>query len=144
MPEKNNISGLMLKNHRKIEKLFAVFSNSLKDSPKSENQTFNKFQAEAQRHFGVEEETIFKYCRALKGGVFATIPKLITEHDTILEILNDIKNKLVDKRSISLGKIKKLLIRHKYCEDRFLYPQLDQCLNKNQKNSILKKLKRHI
>lgn len=142
MPEKKTISELMLKNHRNIEKRFAAFNDSLERNFKSVNKTFNKFRIEAQKHFRIEEEAIFRVCHGLSGEMFTVLPNLIKEHDIILELVNDIENNLGVKKSVSLLKIKKLLTRHKYCEDRFLYPQLDKCLTKSQKDSIVRNLKK--
>jgi hemerythrin superfamily protein len=143
MVKKENITGLMLKSHCKLEVLLKNFKVGTDKDVDSISDNFEEFAKELKNHLFVEEEAIFKFIGPMRNEEYQEIiPDLISEHNLLLEKLSDLKEKIVEGNDIDITNFEKLLVQHKNYEEEFFYPQLEEKLEESQKEKIIKKVKK--
>jgi iron-sulfur cluster repair protein YtfE (RIC family) len=138
----HKLSNLLGGDHYRIEALFNKLAKyNIEKKHKEIVDSFNILKHELLKHFKIEEEVIFKVIKRKQLESYDFIPKLIMEHDQILEVLNDFQNNLAVNNDINTNKLRSLLFKHKKFEDKTFYPKLDQELTQNQDKLIKLKLK---
>jgi len=140
---KETIIGLMVDSHNRLEGFLEKFKLGVEDDLQSADNDFEKFKEELKSHLSVEEEAIFKLIKPVEEeGYYEVIPDLIEEHNLLLEMLNDLGNKLATDREIDVSKFEKVLIQHKKTEEEYFYPQLENKIEEGQKQEIINKIKK--
>ena len=140
MKNPNEISNLMVEHHALIEALLVVFKDSLGKDIKYTENSFDEFMWEFEKHIFIEEKAIFKFCASLESEICKITQNLVKEHDKMLEMLNEVKNDLVTKNQADISKFQELLVSHREIEEKDLYPDLDQMLDKAQKEMIVARI----
>jgi hemerythrin-like domain-containing protein len=140
---KETIIGLMVDSHNRLEGFLEKFKLGVEDDLQSADNDFEKFKEELKSHLSIEEEAIFKLIKPVEEeGYYEVIPDLIEEHNLLLEMLNDLGNKLATDREIDVSKFEKVLIQHKKTEEEYFYPQLENKIEEGQKQEIINKIKK--
>lgn len=136
----------MVEQHCLLERLLSKFEKGIKQDYKIMIDIFDEFKWEIEKHLFIEEKAIFRFLSPIKEkNYYDVIPNLINEHNSLLEMLNEIENGLTSKDindiSKSISDFKELLGKHKEFEEEKFYPDLDRDLNESQKENIAKKIK---
>ncbi len=94
MRNSNTILEIMLGDHALIELLLINFKDNLSKDIELVKKLFYEFRWELEKHIFVEEKVIFKFCDLPASEMCKTVQDLTEEHDKMLEMLNEIRNKL--------------------------------------------------
>jgi hemerythrin-like domain-containing protein len=145
MPLEKTITDLMIEEHFLLERLLNKLEEALKEEYKTSVDLLGEFKREFSRHIATEEDAVFKFFNPREeSDYYDVVPKLVKEHNTILEMLNDTENRLAtaDIAEISEGysNFKKLLLAHKEFEEKEFYPEMDRNLNAVQKEEVREKI----
>lgn len=136
----------MLEQHCLLEGLINKVEENLGKDYKFIIDVFDELKWEFEKHIFIEEKAIFKFFNPTKEeNYYDTVPNLIKEHNSLLEIMNEIEDDLAikDIKDITedMAEFKNLLIKHKEFEEKTFYPDLEKRLNEIQKENIIKKIK---
>jgi len=137
MKNSNTILEIMLGDHALIETLLIAFKDSLGKSVELTEELFDKFRWELEKHIFVEEKVIFRLCNLPKPELCKVVQDLTKDHDTMLEMLNEVQNDIVTKNETNISKFQELLADHRKTEEEILYPMLDQQLSEKEKEMII-------
>lgn len=132
----NSILEVMIKDHKKI-------INLLDDVEKNRHLDFDvfcKFKWHLEKHLFVEEKAIFNSPQIGNGIEEKILKKLSNEHTVIIELLDKILRDSFPKGNLNFHKLKHLLAKHRKFEENEIYPKIDEKLNENEKNEIIKKI----
>ena len=140
MKNSNTILEIMIGNHTLIETLLLDFKDNLEKDVKLTEESFDKFRWELEKHIFVEEKVIFKFCDLPESEICKTAQDLVKDHDTMLEMLNEVKNDLVFNNKVDISNFQELLTNHRNIEEKILYPKLDQQLGETQKEIIIARI----
>jgi hemerythrin-like domain-containing protein len=142
MSKSAKILSLMIKDHCKIEELINDLEEKNKKDFDSMSKSFNRFEWKLEKHIFIEEKAIFtsyKPDNVIEG--FKMLPELTNQHNFILNTINNWRDDLRKKRSISnIYSFKEFLIKHKTYEEKEVYPKLDQSLSEHEKKHIIAKI----
>jgi len=146
MKIEKTITDLMIEDHCRLERLLSKIEENVGQDYELMIDVFDEFKWELEKHLFIEEKAIFKFFNPQKEkNYYDVVPNLIGEHNTFLEILNELENDLTSKgvNSISLdaSDFKKLLKKHKKFEEEEFYPDLEKDLTESQRKNIIKKIK---
>ena len=137
-----SILALMIRDHCKIEELINDLEEKTKGDFESMVKSFNKFEWELEKHIFTEEKAIFTSYNpqnVLEG--YKMLPELTTQHNFIVNKLNNWRDDVRKKRRISdVYGFKEYIIKHKNYEEKNVYPKLDQALSEEEKRHILAKI----
>lgn len=137
-----SILSLMMKDHCKIEELINDLEEKTKGDFESMVKSFNKFEWELEKHIFTEEKAIFTSYNpqnVLEG--YKMLPELTTQHNFIINKLNNWRDDVRKKRMISdVYSFKEYIIKHKNYEEKNVYPKLDQALSEEEKRHIVAKI----
>lgn len=139
MSKSEKILHLMKGHHDLIEALFEEFQKGVEERKEVEDLLEN-FRWELQKHFLVEEEVVFRICDSLESNICEIIPKLNTDHDVMLSLLNRMEETLPNVKGKDVSKFERLLASHKKMEEESLYSELDKKLNKKQKEIMIARI----
>ncbi len=145
MSLEKTITDLMTEEHFILERLLTKLEEGLEQDYEISVELLGEFKSEFSKHISIEENTVFKFFNPDKeNDYYDVVPKLVREHNMLLEMLNDTENRLATKgiEEISAGysNFKKLLLNHKRFEEKRFYPELDKNLSASQKKSIMDKI----
>jgi hemerythrin superfamily protein len=129
-----SILALMINDHCKIEDLVDNLEKKSKDDFDSMKKVFNNFEWELEKHIFIEEKAIFT-------SGYKMLPKLTNQHNYLLNILNNWRKDIQNKRMITnVYSFKEFLINHKNFEEEQVYPKLDEALPEEEKEHIVAKI----
>jgi len=138
-----NIPALMVKDHCKIEALLTDLEKAVEQDYSMMLKSFTTFEWELEKHIFIEEKAIFTSYHpdnVVEG--YKMLPELTKQHNEILNRLNIMRKQLRSRQKITdISGFKTLLIGHKSFEESEVYPQLDQALNEEQKQTIITKIR---
>ena len=135
------IADIMLKDHKKIIDLLINFERKIDKDIKTTMKAFDKFEWNLEKHIFVEEKVIFlSFEQEYESESYDMIPKLMKDHNEILNQLKSIKKSIKKQKSIDFQEFKEILINHKNFENEKVYPQFDQELNKSSKKVIINRI----
>jgi hypothetical protein len=137
MPEQ--IEKLMLKEHKKLNKLLDDLERDLHDYEKTK-RNFNCFKWNVEKHFFVEEKVIFDMFVDISGQETNDIFHLLQDHVKIMGMLKILEQRLKRKIKPFLHELKQTLITHRNFEDEDFYPMLDERLSKIQKKFVCERV----
>jgi hemerythrin superfamily protein len=142
MTESNNITGLMIKDHCKIEKLLEDLETCIDKDKPIMNKSFYKFEWGLEKHIFTEEKAIFTlYNPEDVTEGYKMLPALTQQHNVILNKLNNMRTDVRNNKKIrELYEFKEFLIKHKTFEEREVYPKLDESLDEKQKKLIVDRI----
>lgn len=134
------IENLMLKEHKRLNKLIDELEEHLEDYEKTK-KNFSKFKWNLEKHFFVEEKVIFDSFGRIDGIETNNIFHLLEDHVKIMNIIRMLEKHLSEKIKPNLEELKTKLIIHKDFEDEYFYPSLDEKLSLEQKKIISERIK---
>jgi hemerythrin superfamily protein len=137
MRNSNTILEMMLGDHALIESFLINFKDNLSKGIELVEKSFDEFNWALEKHMFVEEKVMFKFCDSLTSEICKIVQGLTKDHDSMLEMLNEIRNMLVINKEIDISNFQEFLMDHKRIEETTLYPKLDQILNKEQKEIMI-------
>ena len=145
MPLEKTITDLMVEEHFLLERLLAKLEEALREGYETSVDLLGEFKREFNRHISVEENAVFKFFNPEEeSDYYEVVPKLVKEHNTILEMLNDTENRLatggIKEISEGYSNFKKLLMSHREFEEKRFYPEMDKNLSATQKKEIREKI----
>jgi hemerythrin-like domain-containing protein len=142
MNGETSILKLMSRDHNKIEGLLNKLEEATKEDFESMVKAFNKFEWELEKHIFTEEKAIFTSYNpedVIEG--YKMLPELTKQHNYIINTLNNWRDDIRKKRTLSdVYSFKEFIIKHKDFEEQKVYPQLDEGLNEEQKGIIVTKI----
>jgi hemerythrin-like domain-containing protein len=142
MNGETSILKLMSRDHNKIEGLLNKLEEATKEDFESMVKAFNKFEWELEKHIFTEEKAIFTSYNpedVIEG--YKMLPELTKQHNYIINTLNNWRDDIRKKRTLSdVYSFKEFIIKHKDFEEQKVYPQLDEGLNEEQKRIIVTKI----
>ena len=137
-----SILKLMTRDHYKIEGLINKLEEAAKEDFESMAKAFNKFEWELEKHIFTEEKAIFTSYNpedVIEG--YKMLPELTKQHNYIINTLNNWREDIRKKRTLSdVYSLKEFIIRHKDFEEEKVYPQLDEGLSEEEKKKIIAKI----
>ena len=142
MAETYSLLQVMVRDHRKIEKLLDTFEEHTKGEYDAMVASFNTFAWELEKHVFVEEKAIFTayHPEDVVYG-YKMLPELTKQHNVILNKLEvmrkDIRNRRVMKDVYGFGEF---LRKHRAFEEEHVYPKLDQALTEQQKKHVIDRI----
>lgn len=140
MQNSNEISEIMLGHHALINLLLLTFKEALGKNDESADRLFDEFRWELDKHIFVEERVVFKFCESKESEICGIIKGLVKEHDTMLVMLNEVKNNLMTKSRADTQRFEELLIAHRRVEEEKLYPLIDKTLSRTEKEAIIARI----
>jgi len=142
MNGETSILKLMTRDHYKIEGLITKLEEAIKEDFESMAKAFNKFEWELEKHIFTEEKAIFTSYNpedVIEG--YKMLPELTKQHNYIINTLNNWRDDIRKKRTLSdLSSLKEFIIKHKDFEEQKVYPRVDEGLNEEQKRKIVAKI----
>ena len=131
----------MDRDHRYLMKLLDDFEKSLVKDKKTIMSAFNEFVWGFEKHLFTEEKVLFiSYDPEDKKEGYVFVPKLISDHNKLLDRLKTIKKNLKHNKVFDFNGFKELLLEHKNFEDESVYPVFDQELDESEKEIIVKRI----
>jgi hypothetical protein len=140
MQETSKITNLMLKDHLRLLSIL----HKLETSEEFEEKTkiFTKLKEDIEKHFFIEEKTIFSdfSVRKDESAVYNLFLELAKQHTNILNLLESINKDLKNNISPNSLSIRDNLISHQRFEEKLIYPKFDKELDDNQKEMIFARI----
>ncbi len=123
----------MAQDHRDCDLLFAKAENAAsKDDWDTARQAFNEFLQAMERHFGIEEQTLFPAFEQETGVLTGPTEMMRMEHEQMRTLFAEMKDAMEQQSSDDyLGAAETLLImmqQHNMKEEQILYNMMDQRL----------------
>jgi hemerythrin-like domain-containing protein len=132
----------MVKDHCKIENLMNNLETSIEEESSTISEAFNKFEWNLEQHIFVEEKAIFTSYNPddiIEG--YKMLPELTKQHNILLNKLNVMRKNIRTKRRISdVSGFKEFLKKHREYEEQYVYPNLNESLNEQEKRMIVDRI----
>jgi len=139
-----DIAPIIKEEHAKLSKQWAKFIEEYQKDVVKSGLVLEQFKWNLQKHFQMEELSIYELSESIKGNEVGTIFDLMADHGAILALLAEIEKKLNEEVKGKIQEFREALDKHEQFEDNNFYPLLDSYLNENQKASIIIKIKSKI
>jgi hemerythrin superfamily protein len=138
----NDILPLMIKDHRKIDKLLKKLEETIGKDYEIIRESFNKFEWELEKHLFTEEKAIFTlYNPKDVSEGYKMLPELTKQHNYIINFLNNWRKDIRNKNKIEgFYEFKHFITNHRLFEEKEVYPKLDQSLDESQKKQIINRI----
>lgn len=138
----SNIVDLMLKDHLRLLSLLTRLERTDEKDVNLKYKKFETFKWEVEKHFFLEEKTIFSKFATKKEEVktYNLYIELVKQHEKILNLLDEIKKQIMQGFKPDIINIRDLLINHQKFEENLIYPKLDEELDENEKIKILNRV----
>lgn len=135
MPVRN----IMIQEHQRLNSMLDELEWSLSKNSTNIKELFNKFKANLEKHFYIEEKIIFDIAVNMKQEDVETNFDLMTEHGEIISELKKVENDLNMNNVLDITELKDKLMKHTNFEDLFFYPRLQEKLSEQQTAFIIDK-----
>jgi len=135
MPVRN----IMIQEHQRLNSMLDELEWSLSKNSTNIKELFDKFKANLEKHFYIEEKIIFDIAVNMKQEDVETNFDLMTEHGEIISELKKVENDLNMNNMPDITELKDKLIKHTNFEDLFFYPRLQEKLSEQQTAFIIDK-----
>ena len=123
---KSVILDVMMRDHERI----LVLLNAVKTARLNEMvERFDAFDWYLKKHMFVEEKVVFESFNQVITDGYEVIPRLVDEHNRLLDMVRGFQTKVEDGEQVDFGKFEALLFSHKDFEEMSVYPRLDQELS---------------
>ena len=129
----------MLEEHKRIHKFLEEFSRCQKGDLNKFREIFSRFIWNLEKHFFLEEKAIFNVFEITDGTDVSDIFDLIQEHGEILEETKRVKKIMSKNCCPDMTELIEKLNKHMKFENNLFYPRLDDILNSQQKEEIIKR-----
>jgi len=135
----NKIVDVMLKDHLRLLSLLTKLERSDEHDIDLRNIRFETLKWEIEKHFFLEEKTIFsKFAiRKEEVKVYNLYIELLKQHEKISGVLAEIKKQIIQGAKPDILIIRDLLINHQKFEEKLIYPKLDEGLTEDEKYAVL-------
>jgi hemerythrin-like domain-containing protein len=134
----SEILDAMMKDHERVSYLLSKVkkagSNELIDS-------FDAFEWFLKKHMFVEEKAVFESFNNVVTDGYDVIPRLVDEHNHLLDLLRDLRKKILNGEKADFGRFEIVLGSHKEFEELSIYPRLDQELSPDDKGALLDRIR---
>lgn len=137
-----SIESLMLEEHDRLKNLLNLCLNNLSHSPVIAEENFIKFKWNLEKHFFLEEKVIFSNPAVENTEHSEEIDDILEEHKQVLDLIKSIEEDLSGLHADKILYLKNILEKHSQFEDKDFYPRLDEVLNSEQKQDIIKESKK--
>tara|TARA_Y100000310_G_scaffold319407_1_gene374631 strand:- start:158 stop:589 length:432 start_codon:yes stop_codon:yes gene_type:complete len=137
MPQQ--IEKLMLKEHRKLDKLLDDVEKEL-DSYEKTKKNLDCFKWNMEKHFFTEEKVIFDSFVTMSGQQTSDTFNLLEDHVRIMNLIKIIEKRLNKKIIPKLEYLRRIIKTHRDFEDEDFYPRLDRDLSSEQKKQVCDKI----
>jgi hemerythrin-like domain-containing protein len=130
----SEILDVMITDHEQVLELL----NKVKQT--GVNKMVDRFDAlewYLKKHMFVEEKAVFESFNMVVTDGYEVVPRLVDEHNRLLNMLRDIRRKIIDGKKIDFGGFETLMFSHKDFEEISVYPRLDQELSAEDKEKLL-------
>lgn len=136
-----NIAPLVKQEHVKLGKLWQDFLEEYKKDSLKSRVFLDQFKWQLQKHFLMEEISIYELSQNIKGEEVGTIFDLMEDHGALRSLLLELDKTLSENSQEKISEFRTALDKHEHFEDNNFYPMLDEYLNDNQKLIIVNKIK---
>lgn len=146
MEENTTILKIMVNDHKRIEDLIDSVEKSLDGDFEVTGKTFDTFEWHLQKHIFAEEKAIFTFYEPedITSG-YKMLPTLTKQHNDILNRLETMRREIQNgKMPQKISEFKEVLMKHRSYEEVEVYPKLQETLSDEQKDQIIKKVKKII
>jgi hemerythrin superfamily protein len=142
MERVGKLSSIMFKDHLRLLSLLHRLEIKNKKDLQVMYEEFENFKWNIEKHFFVEEKTIFSSFKTRKDGAepYNLFLEIAKQHTEILNELNLIKKSLLKNQGIDGLSLRDLLIKHQKFEEKAVYPRLDEELDENEKDMIINRI----
>lgn len=134
------ITEMMKIEHKRINKMLEEADEAKADNEKL-TKLFSKFKWNLEKHLVIEEKAIFAGMGDIQGKEVSEVFNLIMEHNGIRNSIKMIEDRLSDPLVPDFSGLKESIMKHEEFEDTTFYPMLDEILNPQQIEEIIKKSK---
>ncbi len=133
----------MSKDHDRLDGLFKEFQQAANSKPAEAKKLFSDFSSGLKRHIIWEEEILFPIFEERTGiNEGGPTEAMRHEHKQIKGFLEEIQGKLSageDSTSAEQGLLN-VLSEHNMKEEHILYPMIDEKLNEEETEAVLRKI----
>jgi len=139
--ETSKVSSLMLNDHLRLLSLLHKIESS-QDSLEKRYEAYMDFIWNIEKHFFIEEKTIFKEFSLRKEEikVYNMYLELTKQHTNILNELEKMKSNFAKGLGFESFRLRDLLIAHQKFEEKLLYPKFDEELDIKSKEKIFSQI----
>jgi hypothetical protein len=132
----------MIKDHMRLLTVLHKIENSKNAPPEDKSSLVDYFKWSIEKHFFVEEKTIFSnfLIKKDKVKVYNIFLETSKQHTKILNEINTMRIKLIKGIDIFPINIRDDLISHQKYEESIIYPRFDEELNDNEKEMIFNRI----
>lgn len=135
-----SVSGLMAKEHARLDGFLEDVANSLGDNEKAK-VAFNTFKWNMRKHFFVEEKGIFDYLMDMDEEESSDVFHLVDDHEKVIELMKDVEDGLDEGVNVDISPLRDAIHLHRDFENNDFYPKLDEKLSPEQKVVISERIK---
>jgi len=132
-----SIEHLLLNEHKRMINLLKEALKNIKHSPLFAEEFFIKFKWNLEKHFFMEEKTIFSNPAIENSEHSEEIEYILNEHKEILNFIKSIEENKDGLKENEFLHLIKLVEKHAQYEDEDFYPRLDEVLTAKQKSIII-------
>jgi iron-sulfur cluster repair protein YtfE (RIC family) len=133
---------LMIEDHNRLMEYLKDVENNFGRDFGFLSESFNTFQWNLEKHFFVEERAIFgSYKPDEPDKEYSYFSDIMDQHAEILEKIESLRKKLEKRKPFDVDEIKKLLIKHKNFEEKYVYPIIDQEIDEGEKHFIIDRIR---
>lgn len=142
MNKEFSILSLMVKDHKKIEKLLDDLEEKSNDDFESMLKAFYKFEWQLEKHIFTEEKAIFtKYNPEDIEEGYKMLPEITKQHNIIVNTLDKWRKNVRNRKTINdVYDFKEFLREHRIYEEKNVYPKLEESLSDEDKRHIVAKI----
>jgi hemerythrin-like domain-containing protein len=134
----NTLKEVMLKHHLAIDQILEEFNSNIYGE--NARGIFSRFLKLIEKHFAVEEQTVFKLYESINSDAISDLFELMQEHGDITAVANNISEGIEKGVIPNISGLKQLLHRHIKFENDIFYPKLDELLSEEKKKELIEKV----
>lgn len=133
------ITLLMIQQHAKLHKLLTDYETEAKISKKK--GLFSDFKTNLEKHFLIEELNLFNLAQPKNKKQEQEVQNLFRDHEDLRNTSSEMVAELLSNTVPNPSVFKKILLNHEKNEIDIFYPRLDNELSKEDKATILTRIK---
>jgi len=134
------ITSLMVQHHSVISGLLNKFKDAIATGQSNVDDEFLHAERQIKEHWSIEESVIFDFSKTMDEKRTEIILHLMKEHQIMTDMINTIKNGLMEKDYSALPKLMEMMEKHASNEESVLYPGLDDVLPLDKKANMIKRI----
>jgi len=131
----------MDKDHKKIKDVLMEFEKEENRNFEKSKETFMRFKWMTEKHFFIEEKAIFNFYITDSPEENENLMKVLKEHREILDLIERAEELLFNQKKLDIEELEHYFLAHASFEDEVFYPRLDELLDENKKQEMIKRIK---